>query len=231
MEIGNLEVYGVIYKIENTVNGKVYIGQTVNGFDERYHNNVYKYTHNEYLKRSILKYGIDNFKITKIFDVAFSKNELDIKEKLYIRHYNSTNSNCGYNCDDGGANGIPNDITRLKMSKKRKGKLNPMYGRKGAHYGMRLSEEHRLKISKAHKGKPSPLKGRNIPDEVKRKMSESCKGKKPVICITTGKYFESVKEASIYYNVDNSSILKCCKGKLKSAGKTGNKVKLSWKFY
>ena len=27
-----MEVYGYIYKITNTVNGKVYIGQTINGF-------------------------------------------------------------------------------------------------------------------------------------------------------------------------------------------------------
>ena len=28
LKIGNLETYGIIYKIENLVNGKVYIGQT-----------------------------------------------------------------------------------------------------------------------------------------------------------------------------------------------------------
>ena len=28
MLIGSLEVYGIIYKIENLVNGKIYIGQT-----------------------------------------------------------------------------------------------------------------------------------------------------------------------------------------------------------
>lgn len=36
MKIGNIECYGVIYKITNKINKKVYIGQTVNGFNRRY---------------------------------------------------------------------------------------------------------------------------------------------------------------------------------------------------
>ena len=38
MEIVNLEVYGVIYKIKNLINKKVYIGQTTQkgGFNSRY---------------------------------------------------------------------------------------------------------------------------------------------------------------------------------------------------
>lgn len=51
MKIGNLEVYGVIYKITNKVNNKVYIGQTVLGFKKRYGNtNWWDKTHNEHLK-------------------------------------------------------------------------------------------------------------------------------------------------------------------------------------
>jgi hypothetical protein len=38
MKLGNLKVYGIIYKIRNKINNKVYIGQTINknGFDGRY---------------------------------------------------------------------------------------------------------------------------------------------------------------------------------------------------
>ena len=38
MKIGNLEVYGVIYKVINNINGKIYIGQTSmeKGFNDRY---------------------------------------------------------------------------------------------------------------------------------------------------------------------------------------------------
>ena len=78
MKIGNLEVYGIIYKITNKVNDKIYIGQTVKekGFDGRYERNgegierVYNYHkackeynkhYNSHLLRSIEKYGFDAF--------------------------------------------------------------------------------------------------------------------------------------------------------------------------
>ena len=114
MKIGNLEVYGIIYKITNLINGKVYIGQTIkrNGFKDRYPYNgngierVYK-THyyrrenndsyNKHLLESIEKYGFKSFEVIEIFDYAFSKKELDIKEKLYISLYNSNNDSYGYN--------------------------------------------------------------------------------------------------------------------------------------
>lgn len=97
MKIGNLEVYGVIYKITNKVNGKVYIGQTKNGFKSRYGGNLYKNTKNIYLKRSIEKYGIDNFEICEIIDVAFSREELNLKESMWIARNNSTDNKYGYN--------------------------------------------------------------------------------------------------------------------------------------
>ena len=46
----------IIYRIFNKINGKSYIGQSVNSFDKRYKGNKWwKYTHNEILKNSIMK--------------------------------------------------------------------------------------------------------------------------------------------------------------------------------
>ena len=115
MKIGNIEVHGIIYKIENLINGKVYIGQTIQGFDKRYNcsgdgiERVYKHhkkrektnaRHNQYLLKSIEKYGFKNFKVNKIIDFAFSDYELDIKEKCWIQYYDSFNN--GYNMTLGG---------------------------------------------------------------------------------------------------------------------------------
>lgn len=127
MKIGNLEVYGVIYKVTNKINNKVYIGQTVQGFRRRYHrkgNNsvekLYNSTENEHLKYSIRKYGIDNFYINECFDVAFSLKELNIKEELWIKHYNSTNRDKGYNIMNGGDNRRMPQSQKDKLSKIKK---------------------------------------------------------------------------------------------------------------
>ena len=120
MRIGNLEVYGIIYKITNKVNGKSYIGQTRqdNGFRGRYSysgegiERVYiyykkeievndKHSHvNYHLFRSIEKYGFENFEVTEIYDVAFSQQELNIKEDIYIEYFDCINN--GYNTLKGG---------------------------------------------------------------------------------------------------------------------------------
>jgi len=57
--------------------------------------------------------------------------------------------------------------------------------------------------------------------------------KQKVICLTTGEIFESIKEAGEKYkHIDNSGIVKCCKGKQQYTGKhpeTGKEM--VWKYY
>lgn len=89
--------YGVIYKITNTVNNKVYIGKTVNNFDIRYSNDLFKNTHNKHLKNAIVEYGLRNFKIDKEYAVAYSLEELDRLENELILKYKSNNPKYGYN--------------------------------------------------------------------------------------------------------------------------------------
>lgn len=94
------KIYGIIYKIENKINNKVYIGQTVKTFNQRYRNDLAKYTHNEVLRKDILLYGIENFEIIKELDIAKTKEELDEKEIYYINLYDSLRN--GYNRTIGG---------------------------------------------------------------------------------------------------------------------------------
>lgn len=129
-----MKKYGVIYKITNTVNGKVYIGQTVNSFNRRYIDGI-KGTHNEHLKRSIKKYGSEKFVVDEEYYIAYSKEELDEKEKELIKKYNSCDARYGYNKRLGGSNGKHTEETKKKMREKcigrYKGELNPMYGMRG----------------------------------------------------------------------------------------------------
>ena len=117
LKFGNLEVFGIIYGIENKLNGKWYIGQTTQyyGFRGRYPTsgegiervyNYHKYNKdrndkcNEHLLRSIEKYGFEAFKVYEVLDYAFSRKELDIKEKSWILIKDSFKN--GYNRNEGG---------------------------------------------------------------------------------------------------------------------------------
>ena len=121
LKVGNLEVFGIIYGIENKLNGKWYIGQTTQyyGFRGRYPTsgegiervyNYHKYNKdrsdkcNEHLLRSIEKYGFEAFKVYEVLDYAFSRKELDIKEKSWILIKDSFKN--GYNRNEGGDSGL-----------------------------------------------------------------------------------------------------------------------------
>lgn len=161
MKIGNLEVYGIIYKITNKINKKVYIGQTVElgGFDKRYKHNIKKYTHNNHLKCSFNKYGFENFEIIKILDVAFSKDELDIKEQLWIDRFKCMNEKYGYNKRDGGSHGKLSEETKAKISKGNKGRIFSIETKNKMSVSAKIkifTEEHRNNISEANAGEKHP---------------------------------------------------------------------------
>ncbi len=109
----NKTIYGVIYLVVNTVNNKIYVGQTVGTFKSRYRGNILN-THNEHLKRSINKYGIENFYICEEYKVAYSKEELDYLEDLYIVMFDTMDSKKGYNKKGGGSNGRLSEETKEK---------------------------------------------------------------------------------------------------------------------
>lgn len=93
---------GYIYKIENNINHKIYIGQTIKFYEERFKQHKVNYT-KEYFSQLALykafnKYGIENFTFLPIEEVA---NELlDEREKYWISFYDSYYN--GYNSTLGG---------------------------------------------------------------------------------------------------------------------------------
>lgn len=118
-----------IYKITNKVNGKVYIGQSVD-ISKRWKDHVSN-SYNENSKSYMLpfhcairKYGKDSFDF-EILEEITDKKQLDDREIFYIEKYNSciySKKSNGYNCTTGGggSNGLelPKEI-RLKISKNR----------------------------------------------------------------------------------------------------------------
>lgn len=87
-----------IYKIQNKINGKIYIGQSVN-IEQRWkaHKVAGKNTNHEHnyypLYKAMYKYGLDNFDFSIIEEC--SKDKLNEREKYWILYYDSLNN--GYN--------------------------------------------------------------------------------------------------------------------------------------
>ena len=68
----------------------------------------------------------------------------------------------------------------------------------------------------------------NVRRENQKKVTEF--HKKKVRCVTTGEEFNSIKEASMKYNITDTNISRCCKGKYKHCGKLSDGTKLVWEY-
>ena len=93
---------GIIYKVTNQENGKIYIGQTIQTLNERKNKHYYKARQEEYTTHfinALRKYPEKVF-IWEIIDEAETQEALDEKEKYWIAYYNSVEE--GYNTKDGG---------------------------------------------------------------------------------------------------------------------------------
>lgn len=89
-----------IYKIENLINNKIYIGQSIE-IENRFHKHL-NANDNFYIHKALRKYGKDNFTFQIIEEC--SPKLLDEREKYWIEYYNSLVPN-GYNMIPGGSNG------------------------------------------------------------------------------------------------------------------------------
>ena len=90
-----------IYKIENIINGKIYIGQSIE-IENRWKKHL-KANDDFITHKAIRKYGKENFKFSIIEECGIE--ELDNKEKYWINFYQSIIPN-GYNMIPGGSNGM-----------------------------------------------------------------------------------------------------------------------------
>lgn len=186
---------GVVYRLVNKVNGKSYIGRTMDLGKRMYeHKKVAANATGKTLDRPIVKaireFGIEAFDIEILYssELFEDREQLDIlldeKEKFFIEKYNTTEE--GYNLTKGGkgAYGLGSRIAeswtkekRKQLSERMSGENNPCYGKKfkgikkPTLLGKKLSEERRAKISQAMKGK-----GHSQTNETKQKISAKLRG-------------------------------------------------------
>ncbi len=102
-----------VYVHTNRENGKVYVGQTKD-IKERFARCGSNYKNNKYFYNAIKKYGWDGFD-HKILAYNLNKDEANEMEKYYIKKFDSTNPEKGYNIALGGGVGALAESTKNKM--------------------------------------------------------------------------------------------------------------------
>lgn len=93
-------MYGYIYKTTNKINGKIYVGKKISSafLGNKYHGS------GAYIKNAIHKYGEENFE-TELLEEAYDLEDLNMKEKYWIKKLNSQDKIIGYNISPGGDGG------------------------------------------------------------------------------------------------------------------------------
>jgi len=170
-----------IYKIENIINGKLYIGSSVN-IDKRikrHKNDLIKNKHiNCYLQREFNKYGIHSY-IFECVELCNSDNLKILEQKYLDDIFSSEKYNEKYyniSKDASGGDNLSNNPNRLKIIDKIKKTLIERYqsepsedrdkrvenltGEKNPNYGNRWDDVKRNKMSKQRKGINSKIKGK-----------------------------------------------------------------------
>ena len=232
-----------IYKITNKINGKCYIGQSIN-IEQRLkdHRNCKA---NKPLYRAFKKYGIENFDFEVLEEC--SKEELNEKEIYYIAFYNSTTDGNGYNLEHGGEF---KDIILCEEAKKKqvenykltiqnmpKEDFKEWHKKIGAkHKGKTISKEQRDKISKSlkeyykdannRKRLSENRKGKGLSLSTRLKISMVQKEAMKKYCKKVFQYdlqdnlittYESLNAIRYKLKIPINNICQCCNGKRKTA--------------
>lgn len=224
-------------------NGKVYIGITHRSVYDRWKNGGIGYKKQKRLWNAIKYYGWDNI-IHDVLAIDLTLEEACELEKEWIALYDATNKKFGYNLQLGGSSGLHGEETKKKFSNIAKERFkeptnHPMYGR---HHTKESIEKISEKAKERYKHEKNYWYGKHLPEEVKKKISESRKGFKPSlktrkklgevmskrvgdkhfaskhvvqIDLKTGKIiaeYESSRIATCLTGIDNTGIQKCCRG-------------------
>lgn len=208
-----------VYQHKNKINGKIYIGITMQNPETRWGKNGNNYKSSPHFYSAIQRYGWDNFEHNILF-TGLTKEEACLKEQELIQHFNSMNRDFGYNSTSGGDIFTMNEETKQKISRALIGNQNGL--------GHPCSEEKKKKISEAQKGRKfteehkqklsEAAQKRHVPcsEEKKKKLSQNYPHKRKVYCEELDKVFDSVQQCSRELNIPATNISKLCGGRGKT---------------
>lgn len=225
--------YCGIYKIENLVNHRMYIGQS-HKIKQRWsdHKKLLRKNKNKnhLLQEDWNKYGEQNFSF-EILELC-SDAELDEKERYYIKQNNAFESDGGYNLTIGGISNFDfADSTKAKLAINGTGNNNPnsrpvicletmkIYesaGLAGAEYG--ISSANIYRCCTLQRYTTIGLHWMYLDDYevasddyINDLLSKTDPGRETaVIYLNTMEVFDSIKEASQSTGVNSNSIGLCC---------------------
>lgn len=209
-----------IYKIENTVNGKVYIGQSVR-IERRWYEHKWELNNNHhknnYLQKAWNKYGEECFTFEILEECPIEL--LNEKEIYWIDYYKTYINYNGYNLTFGGESGTtlePETIQKI-ISLYNNNKLT----------ATQISNELKLHIKTVQKYLKNAddvglCEYDSILDGHKNSM-------KKIVCLNTKEIFESTAEAERKYGI--IGIYENLSHKVKYTGKDENGTPLFWMYY
>lgn len=153
--------FGIIYKITNMINKKIYIGQKINPYK------TFKYYWGSgiLIKRAIKKYGKENF-TKEILCECFSIKDMEEKETKYIIEHKSYDTNVGYNIlKRGGKNTTGYSCLKSWIEKYGEERANIMWKEK--------CKKHSDYMKGKYTGDKNSMHNKHHTDEAKEKMVRS----------------------------------------------------------
>lgn len=216
----------IIYRAENLITRKSYIGKTIRTLNERKLEHLNRMSQRKsYFHNALKKYGLNAFE-WQVIEKSKSELELNTLEQHYIQYYKTKYPN-GYNLTNGGEGVIGYVMTtkhKENLSQSKMGKKNPQFGKSP-------SIETRKKMSLSSKGKSKPNgfgknpwnKGMKLPsptpESLERKRKATCK--QFIFVSPNGikiKWKMGLKQFCEKHNISYMSMVHYLAGRIKKTG-------------